>query len=390
MFRCIYCSKNHLDSERATEHIVPQSLGGRFLNIWPFITEDVCKRCNSTIGLFVDGLFYHSWMPYNFTTLSYDKFIDLDKGTIVPLGYIGVVNELADEVERCDYWIGLAGETIFHLHSNYDDKFANQIGGNPIRENTNPGVVYYIPSCINPDWYKCCFMSLVDQFNVQRRISLNCIIEGSNETIFHNPTEEEKNRWLHFKRYVDDVNARDESIKATFSTEIGFEHRLLAKLAIGIGYCLLGEKYLTTKSYLDLLSMLWSKNLDERNDLDIHGSDYSMNIQLTDTLRLMFREDCISIVLARDHNTYSLLISFWRQINLSIMILDPEKDNEHFKSNLENFWIYYLCKPRKSAYGPFTLCDIINHINRRSLIEDLDTLDQCRSNPYPLPKRILP
>ena len=61
MTTCIYCDEEKDDQEFSDEHIWPDALGGDHLSkFWR--TDEVCQRCNSISGLFVDGYFIKSWL----------------------------------------------------------------------------------------------------------------------------------------------------------------------------------------------------------------------------------------------------------------------------------------------------------------------------------------
>jgi HNH endonuclease/integrase-like protein len=62
MKTCIYCDQEKADDEFSDEHIWPDALGGDFLPPETWRTDDVCRRCNSLSGVFVDGSFIRSWI----------------------------------------------------------------------------------------------------------------------------------------------------------------------------------------------------------------------------------------------------------------------------------------------------------------------------------------
>ncbi len=390
MFKCIYCGIEKEDKFKSLEHIFPQSAGGgNLLTEKPFRTRNVCKTCNSTLGLYVDGLFLRSWLYSNLKTLDLDKFIDLYQGTILPLSYMGIIDNLSNDEFLCDYWLGVSGESIFHIHSNYDDKFITQIGGNVINRKKNPGTVYYIPSNINSPWGLTCLKSLKDQFNRQRIIGLNTKIVNGTIKIFDEPIESEKNKWNELKQYLNDNYNENEYVKATVRSKIGFEHRFLAKLAIGIGYNLLGPSYLQTNSYMDLRKMLWSQDLTQREELKIHGSDFSNNIELEEPLKSICRNDCATIMISIDGDIYSLIVSFGGKLNFSIMFLDPQKETSPKFTHSKTCNIYYVFKQIGKAFGPFSDVELISHITNTNPIAELRYIDNLKSNPCPLPIRVI-
>jgi len=64
MKECIYCRCQKDETEFSLEHIIPQFLGGVSAPD-KFKTRDVCKTCNSNLGLFVDASFEKNFLVYN-------------------------------------------------------------------------------------------------------------------------------------------------------------------------------------------------------------------------------------------------------------------------------------------------------------------------------------
>ena len=56
MRECIYCRKLKEEDMFSLEHVIPQFLGGAYAPD-QMKTKDVCRKCNSDLGLFVDAAF---------------------------------------------------------------------------------------------------------------------------------------------------------------------------------------------------------------------------------------------------------------------------------------------------------------------------------------------
>jgi len=388
MFTCIYCNKKKDDKEATLEHIFPKSLGGALLNNDIYKTHDVCEVCNRNMGLWVDGVFIKSWLVNNLKAMSYNKFIDLDKGTPVPLSYMGQIDELSVDGFTCDYWLGIAGESVFHIHECADDKFNTYVGGNVILKKTKPGTVYYIANEINEAWYRTCLISVVTHFKEQRRIFVNGRIDNDEKEEFFNiPNEIETktaNKLLEYKKKIDES---DDKIRCTVRMLEGFEHRILAKLAIGLGYNIIGKEYLKSKNYKQMLKMLWSKTMKDRKDLQIHGSDFSHVIGKNAPFDLLFGEDRVSILIFHDGDELALVLDFWRKLTFSIKIIDSTLDDNLLSSPISNSTLTYLFEPIGKSIGPITLTDAILHYTKKQIIPELDVIDKSTPNPNPLPPR---
>lgn len=152
--RCIYCNEYKPDDEFSLEHIFPDSMGG---NVCPdlFKTRDVCRRCNSIMGLFVDGPVIKSWLAKNAETIAYRDFIDLnDLQSWMPFSYMGVDYSLKfGENEVCEIWLGPFGEHLYHVHEVDDPRYDSYAGGNPINRRSDPGRAYLFLTVSEPKKY---------------------------------------------------------------------------------------------------------------------------------------------------------------------------------------------------------------------------------------------
>ena len=96
-------------------------------------TRDVCKTCNSNLGLFVDAAFEKSWLVNNhLIELAYD-FFDPNVPVGLPLRCMGNTNICfpgMSEDEICESWLGALGEQVFWIRPK-DDQLYWYSGGNP-------------------------------------------------------------------------------------------------------------------------------------------------------------------------------------------------------------------------------------------------------------------
>lgn len=78
MKKCIFCEKQEDEFENGNEwsieHIIPQSLGNKYLNI-----SNVCKNCNNTLGSKIDAYFSNS-LPVDIKRCEYG--IEKPKGRL--------------------------------------------------------------------------------------------------------------------------------------------------------------------------------------------------------------------------------------------------------------------------------------------------------------------
>jgi hypothetical protein len=74
---CIYCGRDKPPTEFNLEHIWPDAVGGDLLPAL-FKTREVCERCNSLSGQFVDDALLKSWFGMAERATGWRDYIDLD------------------------------------------------------------------------------------------------------------------------------------------------------------------------------------------------------------------------------------------------------------------------------------------------------------------------
>lgn len=53
--KCLYCGNEKNEEDFSQEHVIPKALGGNLTPDNPFTIHNVCRRCNSVAGAFIDG-----------------------------------------------------------------------------------------------------------------------------------------------------------------------------------------------------------------------------------------------------------------------------------------------------------------------------------------------
>jgi HNH endonuclease len=171
---CIYCDRQKPEDEFSLEHIFPDRLGGTLCSDL-FKTRNVCERCNSLMGLFVDGHFIKNWFRNNHDASAAREYIDLKSPqSIEPLTYMGRLNSIATAAgEVWELWLGPCGALYYHSHQADDDRFNTYAGGDPIRRKSDPGRVYLFLTSENLDWNQLAIRSLIAAFLRAERFAGN-------------------------------------------------------------------------------------------------------------------------------------------------------------------------------------------------------------------------
>lgn len=164
-FKCLYCNEVREDSGRSLEHIIPSFIGTKRRD-GLFVTKDVCKKCNTRYGLWVDSAIARSWLRKAEDYISALQFADLENGSAFPLFYFGTISDIElREGLVCDGWLGPAGDQIFHVRPQ-DEDFGHLAGGNPKRQvqARADNRVYFYARSSTPFWLISLFKSVKSYF----------------------------------------------------------------------------------------------------------------------------------------------------------------------------------------------------------------------------------
>ena len=376
--KCIYCGKEKPIDEFSLEHIFPDSLGGALCDM-RFKTNSVCQRCNSICGIWVDAPVIKNWFSQNYDFDSAREFVDLKKGSTLPLMYMGIFEELSSEERICELWLGPCGDPIYHFRNKADERYDSIVGGDFIDLKKNPGTAYLFIATDNMEWAKTVLFSFKDHFKYSKRIACNLSVIGdlSNSDFFDSPSEKDKKTIEKLKLY------RGQQHKTQFSTQVGFEQRFLCKLALGIGYNLFGEDYLQSNYALELKKGLWEKDPDKRSQLRIRGT--SFNYDENDFTKLICYKSAHLISLLSVGDYLSLGFCLYGKIFSQIAISDEKR----FWANLNDFsnGIVYLVFPQiKEFLGPYDMPSYLAHKTQNDFkIKELEAIESRRISLDKLP-----
>lgn len=341
--KCIYCDKEKSIKEFSSlEHIFPDALGGNLCND-TFKTRDVCNRCNSICGIWVDAPVIKNWFTAQYKFDIAREFVDLKNGSVLPLIYMGIFEELCDTEKICEVWLDPCGGSIYHFRNHHDRRFDSIIGGDFIDLRKNPGTVYLFVATDNQDWIKTVLLSFREHFKYSKKIACNISVTGD---LFQEPDENEKAIIEKLKSF------RGKYHKVKFSVENGFEQRFLCKLALGVGFNLFGESYLQTDYAKEIRRGLWEKDSELRKTLQIPWTLFDDKANLFKELLCYKGAHLISI---REVDKYlSLGFCLFGKIFTQIAISD---DNKFWQNHKEySSGIVYLIFPQiKEFVGPISL-----------------------------------
>lgn len=267
---CIYCGQLKDDNVFTLEHVIPQSLGGAYAPD-ALKTRDVCKDCNSDLGLFVDAAFEKSHFVNNTLHLIARNFFDPANPTSLPLfchGYSDLVLPEMTDTEVCEIWLGPFGESVYWVRPS-DKKMYWYAGGNPRTAKKYESRAYFGFSESSNKNFTLVQLSFRDAFGrpkagkKKRKVKkISCAkIEGFNlEDIgFSAPDDLDLERLSFIRQQTKD----NKPIHCQMTTNAYFDQRFMSKLALGLSHVLFDGEVSNSKYIQELRNGLWFKPGDK-------------------------------------------------------------------------------------------------------------------------------
>ncbi len=381
--KCLYCEQIKDEKEFNIEHIFPASLGGNLCDDL-FEINQVCKRCNSISGLFIDGGFIKSWLPQNYKSNNYKEYLDWDNGSALPLTYMGTLQNIdLDEDEVCELWLGPCGDTIYHIHQKDDEKFDSYAGGDPIFRRKNPGYAFLFIATSHENWTKIVLLSFRKHFIDASRYPGNIEISDreQHELFFDDIPDEIKS--IHDQL----LELRGAQHETRFVHKLDIEKRFMCKLGLGFGYKYLGEPFLSSaySSHLrDGMRYIGKKDAPHVPLLG-SGSIFETKAPISDSIAF---EGGHSIMLFGEGEYLYLTIVFYGKITLTLVICDERTLWLKSPYDFEEGIIYFILPQINMWAGPVTLMEYLSHKQGYKRITPLVEMEDKRIDPKNLPSWI--
>lgn len=309
--KCIYCLKDKSEDKFSLEHIVPQFLGGSYAPA-NFKTRAVCRRCNSNLGLFVDGIFARDfligWHLREIDSLNIDESKDCDY--TLPLICMGKVENISFEETPEDYicesWLGPFGEQVYWIRP-HDLSKESYIGGNPIDINKKQSTIYYFLNEKSTKHLNLVLNSFLDFESKNKNIrKILCadVHDNVGKLIkvkgFDDRNELDKTRIDNF------YDRKDENIRGSICLSYLQSRRFLAKLAIGLISVLYENPYETlSRDYSKVLyDFMWLHPNNTEGINVLGGEDPEVGLNKFTSIK-----NCVSLLLMPTNEGLSYVLN---------------------------------------------------------------------------------
>jgi hypothetical protein len=256
--QCVYCNPEKPSGAMMTlEHTIPQFLGGAYAPN-KFKSNRVCQRCNSLLGMFVDGSFARTWWVSNWLRNAARAAYDPVRPIGLPLICMGPTKLQPPEIsadEVCELWLGPQGEQVYWIRP-HDERLYWYSGGNPrTAKEIDSRAYFYFAQQSNDDQLKT-WLSFRDAFAEERVKKVMCTqVAGANpkDIGFSDPDERDRSRIEYFTQH----HIENPCHAIALRIEPTYDHRFMAKLGLGLGFSVFGDEYLSTAYAKELQKGTW-------------------------------------------------------------------------------------------------------------------------------------
>lgn len=384
---CIYCFGRRQDPQMSLEHIWPQSLGGAYSPAL-FQSQDVCQTCNNFAGLWVDGAFLKSWFISHEAGLAARQYLDPNKPGVAPLLYMGDDQEFPNQPEHiCERWIGPAGEHVYHVHLQDDDRWYGYAGGDVIRRRKfDAGRAYLILTSQNTYWALTGLQSFIAHFKGARLFCLTTVVGMPSElaTMFMTdsdvtPVEMAEISWIRAR-----PDGQQQQMR--LSLRIDFSDRFLAKLSLGLGANIFGSQYRDSPYAEELQKLLWFRNPNVGERPKVRGTSFWQETALSKVAALAALPGTWTILLRALHEGFALYVCTPGGRGMTMAISDDNTlwASPEFQSYQEGV-LYFAIPERQIFAGPVALPYYLAHKLGNFVEPTLAKLETLKSDPALLP-----
>lgn len=383
---CIYCDQEFEKSALTDEHIWPDALGGDALP--RFWRTEVCARCNSLSGVFVDGAFIKSWVGAAERATGDDACLatDFPEAAVLPFSYIGMLPDLAvadDEV--VDYWAGRCGSSVFHFRPKGEDGlWKTYAGGDPRKgsKRKTAGRAYLSLASPVPFWQQVALSSFSAQFKKALRFRIT-ELEPTVESDLPIPDQNDLQQGLDIAVLSQIASA--EKVRAGIAVDPALGGRFQAKLGLAVGYQLFGEEFGKTAYSKALRADFREANSEKRTRSIVRGTGILSTAGLggeEDLLR--WRGGWLLWIKRQSNDTALIVISPSAKV-MSVVVSDDPALTASLGPEYDDGVVWVTVPSLNDAVGPVLMPDYIAHQLGEYAHSDLTRLDAKRAQSTSLP-----
>lgn len=389
--KCFYCGYKKQLAEFSHEHIWPDALGGNYLpDFWK--TNHVCRTCNNTSGVFVDGAFIKGFAVTGERANDALSYLPSDQPTgALPLNYLGVVqNVQSADGEVVDFWVCAPGANVLHIRmEEKEDTWNAYAGGDPRRgsKKSKAGRVIVSFTSAEPYWVCTSLQSVLQHFPNAKRFVTNLELPANATKFWElDPSDAQQADDLRIVREFEELRELGEQVHCQVAIALHADGRFLAKVALAAGYQLFGSDFLTTDYAMELRKGFREADPSKRHNLKIHGSGYLRGVNLGSIGEKLRWPGGWQLAILHLPKKLALVVTAPTGRTMCIQITDDATLIERLGTEYQNGVCWVTIPAAQTAIGPIPYPDYLAHMTQVMEIPELAKLETLRNDPSKLPK----
>ena len=367
MTKCIYCGEPTPDTDMSLEHIWPEALGGDTLpNFWQ--TRDVCRKCNSMSGLFVDGEFIRGVFGHAEQHAHRGTYANSTNLThiVAPLAFLGPLVDLPiPPGHMAEFWVGRCGDHVIHIRScDSEGVWGFSAGGDPraLKKRLSAGRVYVNLTSEKSFWILSCLASVKAHFRKAERYLVNMEVpHGLRDFQALDTCDPAYPEDMEAVGAVGNAAATSTKLRTRIAVRTDTGNRLLAKVGLGLGYRMLGPHFLETEYAKTLRMAFREADPSKRRRLGVKGSGYFSGTSepaLPDILK--FRGAWVLLSQeAGDH--LFLCVATPTGKAMTVVVSDDRRLVQQVRNEYKDGLVWLTIPALRQSVGPLCLPNYIAH-----------------------------
>lgn len=388
MRTCLYCGLEKPDDAFSDEHIWPDALGGDYLPRAVWRTDEVCQRCNSLSGLFVDGSFIRSWMGQaELSNGSLEYLAGKGKPAAIPLDYLGPIQNVpVPQGHVADYWAGPCGANIIHIRpDDGDEQWASYAGGDPKAKKAKAGRAYIALTSEDEFWILVSLLSFKRHFDRAERFIVNA--DFPPKWRFKKPDRNDPIQAEDMKTVDAVINCSRTGSQLQTQIAVSFDlgSRMLAKLGLAVGYKLLGPEFPRTDYALNLRRGMREANVQKRRSIPVRGSGFLASLGLGGAEKVLAWPGGWVLMISLVQGNLGLCVISPSGRSMMVLISEDQSLVGALAPQYKDGTIWVTVPAAKEAIGPIPLAAYLAHQTNAQALPALTTLASKRGERAQLP-----
>ena len=383
--KCIYCNQEKKEEEFSLEHIFPDALGGKYANKL-FKTRQVCKKCNSLAGLYVDSLFVKNFFLTKLFFSNYIGYFDFNKKPFIPFTYIGLYEDIKHpQYKFCEVWQWYDKSVVYHFHNNSEGDFKMIPGGDPRKRKKNDsGEVYLVGFVVDEFWIDLLFSSFFKQFKKSKHIFVNYVFSDKEIDLTKNQIDIKDELFL--------IHEKGKSPQYSVPMKIDFDVRFQAKLSLALGYSLFGEKFNESSEANSLRDVFWNKDYQKLKKLKPQMLSFfkrgnSLSIEFIKFINFNGCHGLFFIIVDNSLIFYANLFGMGIFPIVTVITTELDKYEHPLKEKYSRGWGYILAPQRELCIGDFDIGKLVAfNTGDKSFLPELEKLEKKYISKEKLPE----